>query len=82
MTEENVWMPKELTAENGAKGLLSGEFYEIIVTPCADCWECGSSKDCPDCGGTGDIEHRVYVSWGNIKKLYAIIVKNYGNSTR
>jgi hypothetical protein len=27
-----ILMPKELTAENGAKALLSGEFFEFIET--------------------------------------------------
>jgi len=34
-------MPKELTAENGAKGLLIGEFKENIII---DCTESGEVK--------------------------------------
>ena len=30
-------LPKELTADNGAKSILIGEFYSEIVVPCPDC---------------------------------------------
>ena len=30
-------MPRELTAENGAKALLIGEFHEVIDVTCSNC---------------------------------------------
>ena len=39
-----VLMPSALTAENGAKALLIGEFHETL------------EMACPVCGGSGDIE--------------------------
>lgn len=41
-------LPKELTAENGAKALLLGEFYSEIVQECPDC--CGRVG--PECCGS------------------------------
>ena len=34
---DRLVMPRVLTAENGAKGLLSGEFYEEVEVACPDC---------------------------------------------
>ena len=34
---KTVMMPRELTAENGAKALLIGEFEESIILPCPRC---------------------------------------------
>ena len=67
MSEDKVILPKELTAENGAKALLIGEFHEEIEV-------CG----CLD--GTGEEQEmqdlRVPVSWTTIKEIYKMIVKN------
>lgn len=32
-----VVMPSALTAENGAKALLMGEFFESVTVVCEDC---------------------------------------------
>lgn len=70
---ENVpYMPKELTAENGAKGLLSGEFFEEIKVPCIECYaDDGVDDDCLECFGSGELSHKVLVSWTTIKEIYA-----------
>ena len=50
---DKILMPKELTAENGAKGLLIGEFYEETELSCLEC-EGDEAAECEICGdGSG-----------------------------
>ncbi len=66
-----VIMPKELTAENGAKALLIGEFFEEVETENPDYCGCG---ECDFCEENPDEEEtylqKVYVSWTTIKEIY------------
>jgi len=71
-------MPRELTAENGAKGLLSGEFYVTTDVPCPACLHEDSPANCSCCEGVGDISQRTYVDWTTIKEIYAMAVKHLG----
>ncbi|WP_228261015.1 DUF550 domain-containing protein, partial [Klebsiella pneumoniae] len=48
-----VMVPMRLTAENGAKGALSGEFSE---TKFVNCSECFGDDECETCDGSGRIE--------------------------
>ena len=76
---DTVIMPKNLTAENGAKGLLSGEFKERIIVPCCDCHGEGIDDDgeyCLECGGAGSFSVVVSVNWTTIKEIYAMAVKH------
>ena len=60
-SDETVIMPKLLTAENGAKGLMSGEFFV----------ECDFYDD------EGNLYCREKaVAWVTIKDIYAMAVKN------
>jgi len=59
MEGEAVVMPKRLTAENGMKYALSGEFSETFESTDFDGDQCFSS---------------VPVSWTNIKAIYAAAV--------
>lgn len=63
-----VLVPNKLTAENGAKNALSGEFSEIALTGCPECF---GDDECETCDGSGRIEIRVPVSWTNIKEIWA-----------
>ncbi|MCV5632502.1 hypothetical protein OFN23_30585, partial [Escherichia coli] len=45
-----VMVPKRLTAENGAKGALSGEFSETTFISCLECF---GDDDCDTCDGSG-----------------------------
>ena len=56
-------MPRKLTAENGAKSLLIGEFHETIV--------------CHDEDGQ-PYEVKMPVEWDTIKAIYDKIVAFYG----
>lgn len=62
-----VVMPRSLTAENGAKELLMGEFFE--------------EHECSYYNGDGELieyTEKVPVSWTTIKEIYAKIVSHYG----
>jgi hypothetical protein len=63
-----VLVPRELTAENGAKAALSGEFAEDIDVGCTECD--GSDSDCEECDGEGIVNQEVPVSWDTIKRIH------------
>lgn len=69
-----VTVPKKLTAENGAKGVLSGEFSE---TKFINCPECFGDDECETCDGSGRIEITVPVSWTNIKAIWTKGVEHF-----
>lgn len=69
-----VLVPKKLTAENGAKNVLSGEFSE---TKFINCPECFGDDECETCDGSGRIEISVPVSWTNIKAIWAKGVEHF-----
>ncbi|MFM0769498.1 hypothetical protein [Escherichia coli] len=69
-----VLVPKKLTAENGAKGVLSGEFSE---TKFINCPECFGDDECETCDSSGRIEITVPVSWTNIKAIWAKGVEHF-----
>lgn len=69
-----VMVPKRLTAENGAKCLLVGEFSE---TKFINCTECFGDDECETCDGSGRIEISVPVSWTNIKAIWAKGVEHF-----
>lgn len=62
-----VMVPKKLTAENGAKGVLSGEFSETTFISCPECF---GDDDCDTCDGSGRIEIKVPVTWATIKSIW------------
>lgn len=73
-----VSLPRSLTAENGAKALLIGEFHEIVTMSCP---ECGGDdeylEDCDTCFGQGYINKKVAVEWDTIKRIYAKVVEHF-----
>ncbi|HBB9887811.1 TPA: Eaa protein [Escherichia coli] len=62
-----VMVPKKLTAENGAKVVLSGEFSESTFISCPECF---CDDDCDTCDGSGRIEIKVPVTWATIKSIW------------
>lgn len=62
-----VMVPKRLTAENGAKGALSGEFSETTFISCPECF---GDDDCDTCDGSGRIEIKIPVTWTTIKSIW------------
>ena len=67
--EINVVMPRRLTAENGAKALLTGEFFE--EHECSYYDTDGELVECTE---------KVPVSWDTIKEIYKTIVAHYGTT--
>ncbi|MHA0866136.1 hypothetical protein ACR9HT_17730 [Enterobacter wuhouensis] len=67
-------VPIRLTAENGAKGALSGEFSE---TKFVNCPECFGDDECENCDGSGRIEITVPVTWTTIKEIWSKGVEHF-----
>lgn len=64
-------MPMKLTAENGAKGALSGEFH---VTHHIVCQSCGG-EGCEDCNEEGGWDGEILIGWDIIKQIHDAAVK-------
>ncbi|MHA9447859.1 hypothetical protein [Klebsiella pneumoniae] len=69
-----VMAPMRLTAENGAKAALSGEFSE---TRFVNCPECFGDDECETCDGSGKIEITVPVTWTTIKAIWVKGVEHF-----
>lgn len=69
-----VMVPMRLTADNGAKGALSGEFSE---TKFVNCPECFGDDECETCDGSGRIEITLPVTWTTIKEIWAKGVEHF-----
>ena len=80
MQTETVMMPRALTAENGAKGFMSGEFFEEIKHSCHECYDDDEDGQvtCELCEGEGYHIQKVPVSWETIKAIYAKAVQELG----
>ncbi len=78
---DTVVMPRELTAENGAKALLIGEFSEITEIECPYCagtdWlDVDETMTCDCCDGKGTYLAKTTVGWDTIKAIYAKAVEH------
>ena len=74
-----VIMPDELTAENGAKGVFTGEFHEEIDIHCPDCHGSESEEgECDICDGDGMYSQSVQIGWSTIKEIYSMAVEKFG----
>jgi hypothetical protein len=69
---EVVLMPKELTAENGAKALLIGEFHVETQVPNPDYDEFLDDED----EEPQFFTQQIPVPWDTIKKIYAKAVEH------
>ena len=68
-----VLVPSELTAGNGAKAELIGEFFESIEVPDPDYCGCGECDYCVEVATDEESEtmtQQVPVSWTTIKAIY------------
>lgn len=70
-----VLMPKRLTAENGAKAALMGEFKESIEVPCPECFGELEDYECETCENVGRVSQGVTVGWDTIKEIYSRAVE-------
>ncbi|WP_336669484.1 hypothetical protein [Enterobacter asburiae] len=64
-------MPKKLTAENGGKGALSGEFHVTNRIVCQSC----AGEGCEDCNDEGGWDAEIPVSWDTIKRIHEAAVE-------
>ncbi len=76
---KEVLMPKELTADNGAKALLIGEFFETMGMQCPYCDGDDSDPGCEICAGKVQYNQHVPVSWTTIKDIYKIAVEHFSS---
>ncbi|MEZ0147995.1 MAG: hypothetical protein AB9Q22_10015 [Candidatus Reddybacter sp.] len=74
-----VMMPRALTAENGAKHALIGEFFELTDVPCPDCEYGINDEDCETCEGHSLVQKKIYIEWTTIKDIYKKAVELLGN---
>ena len=69
-------MPRQLTAENGAKALLLGEFKLQVTRECPECQELEEPLEgCEVCDGEGQYAQRHTIPWDQIKFIYSEAVK-------
>ena len=83
MSNKMILMPRELTAENGAKGLMSGEFSVSEHIVCGQCDNGDSGQDreyeaCEFCEGQGGYNLKISIGWDEIKDIYAMAAKHLG----
>lgn len=71
---DKVLVPVELTAENGAKAALMGEFSVPFPAYCPDCHDLTDmsleADFCETCRNTGEITHTINVPWVTIKEIW------------
>ncbi|BEV15093.1 hypothetical protein HBDW_18810 [Herbaspirillum sp. DW155] len=79
--EGYVLMPRRLTAENGAKAALSGEFSESFSTDCPFCDADEPDMECEICAGSGGFVAPVPVEWDTIKRIYEKVVEELASSS-
>ncbi|MBD1404253.1 hypothetical protein N4Q63_08225 [Leclercia adecarboxylata] len=71
LRDEYCVMPLKLTAENGAKGALSGEFHVTNRIVCQSC----AGEGCEDCNDEGGWDAEIPVSWDTIKRIHEAAVE-------
>ncbi|EJV4645637.1 hypothetical protein ACKU0O_021040 [Enterobacter hormaechei] len=64
-------MPLKLTADNGAKGALCGEFHVQYRIVCQSC----VGEGCEDCNHIGGWDAEIPVSWDTIKRIHEAAVE-------
>lgn len=77
LTDGMALVPTRLTAENGAKSALSGEFNVAVETDCDDCDDCELEEICQTCLGEGYTVRYEPVSWTMIKDIWAAGISHF-----
>ncbi|SCM51389.1 hypothetical protein [Hafnia alvei] len=67
-------VPCKLTAENGAKSCMIGEFTEQTEISCPECF---GDDECETCDGSGIIEVTVPVRWTTIKDIWSKGIEHF-----
>ncbi len=75
-------VPVKLTAENGAKAALMGEFSENVILSCPGCDGEGfiDGEPCEECGAVGEYCVSFTVSWTTIKAIWEKAILVVGES--
>jgi hypothetical protein len=76
-------MPRKLTAENGSKSLMIGEFFvevEVHNEEYCGCDECDYCQMVQDDGAAPTITIKVPVPWDTIKDIYNRLVVFHTNT--
>lgn len=80
---DKILMPKALTAENGAKALLIGEFSVDSWTECGCMDEDGYTNPSRTvCDGEDTIKVKIDIPWTTIKAIYAMAVEHLGEKPK
>lgn len=84
---DKILMPRRLTAENGAKKLMIGEFFVDYAETCPECEGYGYARHteedlCDVCKGEGSQNVRIQVPWSTIKNIYDKAVKHFGEEVK
>ncbi|WP_333895468.1 hypothetical protein [Atlantibacter hermannii] len=66
-------VPKKLTAENGAKAALIGEFNLEYSLTCHECF----GEGCEDCSGEGAWTNTIPIDWTTIKDIWAKAIDHF-----
>lgn len=75
---KTVMMPRSLTAENGAKALMIGEFSIEVDLTCSSCFYDEPQPECEVCGGEIHYTENKIIDWTTIKEIYAKAVEALG----
>lgn len=74
-------MPRRLTAENGAKALLLGEFKVHVERECPECIDLDEpDENCEICDGEGEHTIHQVIPWDQIKFIYSKAVEGLAAS--
>jgi hypothetical protein len=76
---DKVIMPRELTAENGAKALMMGEFFETIQVANPDYCDDETS---PYNEEPETLSDKVTISWTSIKGIYKKAVEHFAKPVK
>lgn len=68
-----VMVPMRLTAENGAKAALLGEFNLEYSLTCHECF----GEGCDDCSGEGTWTNTIPIDWTTIKEIWVKGVEHF-----
>lgn len=75
-------MPRQLTAENGAKALMLGEFKLLVTKECPECCELEEpTEGCSICDGEGEFGQKHTIPWDQIKCIYSKAVSGLAVKT-
>jgi hypothetical protein len=72
-----IAVPRALTAENGAKAALIGEFNLEYNLVCHECF----GEGCNDCSGEGRWTNSIPVDWTTIKEIWARGIEHFESAS-